>query len=86
MAKCAKKKSDPEAWEEHLRKDRENNKARRSVKKEERLSDPNLLKADIEKERLRKRAAREREKNSLNWGHQLLKILVDLVHIHVKTH
>ncbi|KAG8266549.1 hypothetical protein J6590_069522 [Homalodisca vitripennis] len=72
---CAKKKSDPGAWEEHLRKDRERNKARRNVKKEERLSDPNLLKADREKERLRKRAVRER-KNSLNWGHQLLKIRV----------
>ncbi|KAG8299644.1 hypothetical protein J6590_095768 [Homalodisca vitripennis] len=67
MAKCrAKKKSDPEGWEEHLRKDRERNKARRSVKKEERLSDPNLLKVDREKERLRKRAARERKKTDID--------------------
>jgi hypothetical protein len=65
MAKCREmKKTDPEVWEEYLQKDRERNKARRAVNKTRILSNPKLLKETREKERLRKRAARERKKQA----------------------
>lgn len=59
-----KKLGGGEVWEDYLKKDRGRNKAKRRLKKIERLTDQTLIEEKREKERLRKRAARERKKQA----------------------